>query len=234
MEILVDLPAPSCKGTYIVLVEPNVVKIGTSNCISNRIVGIRTSTFRRVALLAWTSTPEHHVHEMLDADRITLSREFFRVSEGLLAFINDCRVALGFQEIEEVLLWEFGGPLPYGFVIEGEPTIPPEWVAKIRGLTLTIQVAVTQLLKTTRFRSEKRSYLRGRIIEWLGKSETEFSEFLTREELSLLRGVAPGKISAPVSPEESVKMGKYYTHLRWHKNKPNPLCEFCTQSAGSQ
>jgi hypothetical protein len=168
MEILVDLPAPSCKGTYIALVEPNVVKIGTSNCISKRLTGIRTSTFRRVALLAWTNTPEYNVHELFDADRITISREFFRVSDNLITFINDCRVALGFQEIEEVLLWEFGGPLPY------------------------------------------------------------------REELNIPQGVASSKISEPVSPEDRVRRGKYYTHLRWHKNKPKPSCEFCTQSVGSQ
>lgn len=234
MEILVDLPAPSCKGTYIALVEPNVVKIGTSNCISKRLTGIRTSTFRRVALLAWTNTPEYNVHELFDADRITISREFFRVSDNLITFVNDCRVILGFQEIEEVLLWEFGGPLPYGLIVEGGLTLSPEWVAKIRSLSLTLQVSVTQLLKTIRFRSESRSYLRDRVVEWLSKSGPELNAFLTREELNLLRGVAPSKISEPVSPEDRVRRGKYYTHLRWHKNKPKPSCEFCTQSAVPQ
>lgn len=115
MGIIVDLPAPSCKGTYFVLVEPNVVKITSSDCISRGLVRIKGGTFRSVALLAWTRTSTSYVHRLLKADRITLGREFFRVSREVLALINRYRDSLGFPEIEEVLLWEFGVPLPYDY-----------------------------------------------------------------------------------------------------------------------
>jgi hypothetical protein len=164
MGIIVDLPAPSGKGTYFALVEPEVVKIGTSNCIRNRLSSIRASTFRRVALLAWTDLSEQYVHELLIEARITLSRGFFRVTPELLLFINDCRVGLGYSSIEEILLWEFGGPLPYS-----------------------------------------------------GRATSTFNESSSSVSLS------------QVSPEDRSRMGRYYTHLRWHKNKPKPSCEFCAQ-----
>jgi len=110
---LVDLPAPATKGTYIALVEPNVVKIGVSARITTRLYNLRTNTFRRIALLAWTNTPEKEVHFQFKKDRITLTREFFWISSELLIFINECRLSLGFLAIEEVQLWDFGGPLPW-------------------------------------------------------------------------------------------------------------------------
>lgn len=164
MRILVDLPASSSNGTYFVLVEPEVVRIGTSSCISDRLSNIRVSTFRRVALLAWTQYSEQYVHELFGGDRITVSRGFFRLSPGLLEFINECRLELGFEEIEAILLWEFGGPIPY----EGLPRIPP-----VR--------------------------------------------------------VSPNSLKSRVVNEETSRNGRYYTHLRWHKNKPKASCEFCVQ-----
>lgn len=167
MGILVDLPAPSCKGVYFALVEPDVVKISSSTSISRGISRLKSSTFRVVALLAWTNRSEQYVHGLFKGERITLTREFFRVSPGLLRFISECRVILGFQEIEEILLWEFGGPLP-------------------------------------------------------------------RERVSRPRKAAPAKSITQVSQEESARRGRYYTHLRWHKNKPKSGCEFCVQSEGCQ
>jgi len=166
MGILVDLPAPSCKGVYFALVEPDVVKISSSTSISRGISRLRSSTFRVVALLAWTNRSEQYVHGLFKGERITLTREFFRVSPDLLHFVNECRVVLGFQEIEEILLWEFGGPLPR------ERVSRPRKVSHVRG--------------------------------------------------------------SKVSQEESARRGRYYTHLRWHKNKPKPGCEFCVQSEGCQ
>jgi len=148
--------------------------------------------------------------------------------------MNECRVALGFQEVEEVLLWEFGGPLPYGLFVEENLAIPPEWVAKIQKLPGSAQLFVTQLLKTNRFRSERRRDLRDRVVVWLDESEVELHEFLTHEEAILLRGVANRKISVPISQEEKAQRGRYYIHLRWHKNKPKPSCEFCTQVVSSR
>lgn len=162
MEILVDLPAPSCKGVYIALVEPDVVKISSSTSINRGIGRLRSSTFRIVALLAWTDRSEQYVHGLFRGERITLTREFFRVSPDLLCFVNECRVILGFQEIEEILLWEFGGPLPREGVLRPKKTA---------------------LVKT----------------------------------------------STQVSQEERARRGRYYTHLRWHRNNPKPGCEFCVQ-----
>ena len=170
MGITVDLPAPSGKGTYFALVEPEVVKVGTSSCIRNRLTNIRASTFRRVALLAWTDLSEQYVHELFIEARITLSRGFFRVTPELLLFINKCRVGLGYPVIEEILLWEFGGPLPYS----------------------------------------------GRVVPH-----------------TLNDGVTSVNLDQ-VSPEDRSRMGRYYTHLRWHKNKPKSACEFCTHPAGDQ
>jgi hypothetical protein len=167
MGILVDLPAPSCNGVYFALVEPDVVKISSSTCISRGVSRLRSSTFRVVALLAWTNRSEQYVHGLFVGERITLTREFFRVSSDLLHFINECRLLLGFQEIEEILLWQFGGPLP-------------------------------------------------------------------RERVSRPRKVAQVTAASQVSPEESSRRGRYYTHLRWHKNRSSPSCEFCAQSEGHQ
>jgi hypothetical protein len=167
MGITVDLPAPSGKGTYFVLVEPEVVKIGTSICIRNRLSNIRASTFRRVALLAWTELSEQYVQGLFIEDRITLSRGFFRVTPELLLFINDRRVELGYQSIEEILLWEFGGPLPYS----------------------------------------------GRAVSPILNDVTS---------------------SVNLGPEDRSRMGRYYTHLRWHKNKPKSTCEFCIHPADNQ
>lgn len=167
MGILVDLPAPSCKGVYFALVEPDVVKVSFSTSISRGIGRLRSSTFRVVALLAWTDHSEQYVHDLLAGDRITLTREFFRVSPDLLRFVNECRVLLGFQEIEEILLWEFGGPIPHGRVSKPRKTVHV-------------------------------------------------------------------KASTQVSQEESARRGRYYTHLRWHKNKPKPGCEFCDKSEVGQ
>jgi hypothetical protein len=164
MGILVDLQPPSCKGTYFILVEPEVVRIGTSGCIRTRLGHIRVSTFRRVALLAWSNISEQYVHESFKEDRITVSRGFFRLSATLLSFINECRVELGFEEVESILLWEFGGPLPRN----GLPNCP-----------------------STR--------------------------------------VQPKTKEPRVNSEEISRKGRYYTHLRWHKNKPKPECEFCTK-----
>lgn len=169
MEILVDLPASSSSGTYFILVEPEVVRIGTSSCISNRLSNIRVSTFRRVALLAWTHHSEQYVHELFREDRITLTRGFFRLSSGLLGFINECRLSIGFEEIEAILLWEYGGPLPY----EGLPRVPP------------VRVSTNDL-------------------------------------------------ESRVVSEETSRNGRYYTHLRWHKNKPKASCEFCAQEHNSR
>jgi hypothetical protein len=162
MGIIVDLPAPSCKGTYFVLVEPNVVRITSSNCISKGLIRIKRGTFRSVALLAWTKASKSYVHELLKADQLTISRDFFRISIEVLGLINRCRESLGFPIVEEILLWEYGGPLPHEC-------------------------------------SSGKTGLRGK--------------------------------SAKISQEEKARSGRYYTHLRWHRNKPNPLCEFCTQSA---
>jgi hypothetical protein len=164
METLVDLPAPSCHGTYFALVEPEIVRVGISSCIRTRLGHIRVSTFRRVALLAWSTLSEQYVYELFREDRITITRGFFRLSPQLLSFINDCRVELGFEEVEPILLWEFGGPIPY----KGLPRVTP------------IQVA-------------------------------------------------PSSSKTKISSEESSRKGRYYTHLRWHKNKPKDSCEFCTQ-----
>jgi hypothetical protein len=165
MGILVELPAPSCKGTYLVLVEPEVVRVGTSSCIRTRLGHIRVSTFRRVALLAWSTLSEQYVHESFSEDRITITRGFFRLSPRLLSFINECRVELGFEEVESILLWEFGGPIPY----KGLPRVPSARV---------------------------------------GPSDPKPTQ---------------------ISSEESSRKGRYYTHLRWHKNKPKDSCEFCAQ-----
>jgi hypothetical protein len=165
MRILVDLPAPSCKGTYFALVEPEVVRVGISSCIRTRLGHIRVSTFRRVALLAWSTFSEQYVHESFSEDRITVTRGFFRLSPRFLSFINECRVELGFEEVEAILLWEFGGPIPYN----GLP-----------------RVASAQ--------------------------------------------VHPSGPKNKLTPKESARMGRYYTHLRWHKNKPKDSCEFCNQS----
>lgn len=164
MGTIVDLPAPSCQGVYFALVEPDVVKISYSTCITRGVSRTRSSTFRVVALLAWTDHSEQYVHDLFDEERITVTRGFFRVSPRVLRFVNECRTLLGFQEIEEILLWEFGGPLPR-------------------------------------------------------------------------KGVRkPKKVKAApqVSQEESARRGRYYTHLRWHKNRPKSGCEFCGQSGGSQ
>ena len=159
MGILVDLPAPTSGGTYFIVVEPEVIRVGTSSNIKTRLSNLRVNTFRRVALLAWTASSEQYVHESFWEDRITQTRGFFRLSPSLLDFINGCRVDLGFEEVEAILLWEFGGPLPY----DGVPRAVP---ARVR----------------------------------------------------------------PDGPkdEESARKGRYYTHLRWHKNKPKDGCEFCT------
>jgi hypothetical protein len=162
MGIIVDLPAPSCKGTYFVLVEPNVVKVTSSSCITKGLINIKRGTFRSVALLAWTKASKSYVHELLKADQITLGREFFRISRDGLDLINRCRESLGFQRVEEILLWEFGGPLPYEY-------------------------------------SGEKAALRGKRV-------------------------------SRISSEESSRRGRYYTHLRWHKNKPKPSCEFCIKS----
>ena len=164
MGILVDLPASSSSGTYFILVEPEVVRIGTSSCISSRLSNIKVSTFRRVALLAWAQHSEQYVHELFREERITSTRGFFRLSSGLLDFINECRLKLGFEEIEAILLWEFGGPLPY----EGLPKVTP------------VRVPTNDL-----------------------------GPRIVNEEIS--------------------RKGRYYTHLRWHTNKPKASCEFCTQ-----
>ena len=113
MGILVDLPAPTSGGTYFIVVEPEVIRVGTSSNIKTRLSNLRVNTFRRVALLAWTASSEQYVHESFWEDRITQTRGFFRLSPSLLDFINGCRVDLGFEEVEAILLWEFGGPLPY-------------------------------------------------------------------------------------------------------------------------
>jgi hypothetical protein len=230
VEVLVDLPAPSCRGTYFALVEPGVVKIGTSACVSRRLIGIRTGTFRRVALLAWTSLSERYVHDRFEGDRITFLREFFRLSPELLSYINECRVTLGFLSVEEVLLWEFGGPLPLGQAPEENLALPPSWEGRISALPPASQVLVGHLLRTERFRSEKRRKLKGRVLEWLDSSEVGLLEFLTPEERATLRGV-PLREGAPrMSEEEMARLGRYHTHLRWHKN-PKPSCEFCSHPA---
>lgn len=228
MEPLVDLPAPSCKGTYFALVEPYVVKIGTSTSIRTRVMGIRMGTFRRVALLAWSDLPEKLVHRRFDDDRITQSREFFKLSPTLFAFINECRGTIGFPSLEEASLWDFGGPLSTGIPIE-EP-FPGLW-GKLSSAPQFAQVAAVQVLKTERFRSEKRHELKTRLLEWLENSEAPLLEFLTSEELATLRGVPLKEDSTPVSPEEASRRGRYYTHLRWHR-KPKASCEFCTHPTG--
>jgi hypothetical protein len=161
MGVIVDLPAPPSGGTYFIVVEPEVIRVGTSSNIKTRLSNIRVNTFRRVALLAWTSSPEQYVHESFVADRITLTRGFFRLSTNLLHFINKCRVDLGFEEVEAILLWEFGGPLPY----DGIPRSVPSRV-----------------------------------------------------------------FQSGTKDEKSARNGRYYTHLRWHRNKPKASCEFCIQN----
>lgn len=225
MDPIVDLTAPACSGTYLALVEFGIVKIGTSTCISSRMVNIRASTFRRVALLAWTNIPERQVHSRFEADRVTYCREFFRLSGGLFTFINECRKALGFQSLEEVQLWEFGKPLPLGSPLEVDP-LPSEWGTKLTSLSKSTQVSVIQILKTERFRSDRRRVLKTRIVEWISNSNLGLSEFLTPLELATLRSVTPSEPSK-ISPEEMSRMGRYHTHMRWHK-KPKPSCEFCT------
>lgn len=186
-------------------------------------MGIRMGTFRRVALLAWSDVPERRVHHRFDADRITQVREFFRLSPALFAFINECREIIGFSPLEEASLWDFGGPLSTGIPIE--ESFPAPW-EKLGSAPQFAQVAAVQVLKTERFRSEKRRKLKVRLLEWLGDSETPLLDFLTSEEVATLRGV-PLKDPTKVSPEEAARRGRYYTHLRWHR-KPKGSCEFCT------
>jgi hypothetical protein len=99
------------------LVEPYVVKIGTSSSIHTRVAGLRMGTFRRIALLAWSDLPAKLVHRRFNDDRITQSREFFKLSPALFSFINERREAIGFLSLEEASLWDFGGPLSTGFPV---------------------------------------------------------------------------------------------------------------------
>ncbi len=222
MDVPVDLIAPSCGGTYLALVEFGIIKIGASTCISSRLVSVRTATFRRVALLAWTSIPEGQLHSRFEGDRVTYCRDFFRLSEDLLSFINECRVVLGFDPLEEVQLWEYGKPIPLGDPFESDSL---SWGSKLTLLSKSTQMAVLKLLRTERFRSEKRSALKDRLIEWISESDLGLPEFLTPVELATLRSSTHTE-SSKITPEEMSRMGRYYTHLRWHK-KPKPSCEFC-------
>lgn len=224
---LVDLPAPPSRGTYLVLVEPEVVKIGTSGSIRQRVLTLRTATFRRIALLAWSTAPEKQVHSRFSEDRITSVREFFRLSPQLLTFINECRESQGFQRIEEVQLWEYGGPLPPSGLVEEPIGLVG---AKLQSAPAFAQTAIPRILRTERFRSEERRALKLRLKDWL-QSDALLHEFLTPTEMVLLRGRAPRESDSPLlSPEEASRAGRYHTHLRWHRN-PKPTCEFCTQPA---
>jgi len=157
MDSLIDLPAPPFKGSFVVLVEPEVVRIGEARCVQTRVASISAGTYRRVALLAWTKAPVYEFHRRFRSDQITPCRDFFRLSEPLLNFINDCRVSLGFSRVDLVQLWEFGGPIPSEVSSEGGG------------------VEVTKL---------------------------------------------------KVSEGEKSRLGRYYTHLRWHST-PKLKCEFC-------
>jgi len=225
MNDLVDLPAPNFGGTYFVLVEPEVLKIGTSNCISSRVSSIRSASYRRVAFLAWTKFSEKQVHSRFESERITYLREFFKLSSRLLSFINECRVELGYSSLEEVQLWEFGGSLPRGNRVEISHSLSSAWDEKLKELPTVIYDSLIRILKTERFRSERRRELKGRVIEWLLNSDLDIKEFLTFDEMNILRG-STLKGPREVDPEELSKNGRYYTHLRWHK-KPKASCEFC-------
>jgi hypothetical protein len=225
METLVDLPAPLCKGTYVVLFEPDVVKIGTSNCIQKRVTGISTSTFRRVALLAWTDASEQSVYRRFKSDRITVCREFFRLSQDLLSFVNRCREDLGFSSIEEVQLWEFGGPLPQG-LDPIESGIPFAWEDRLRSLSSDVRPLVFFLLTTARFRDQDRRDLRDKLVRWLDGPDVELTSVFTELDLATLRSTRLTQKSPTMGYEERSKLGRYYTHLRWHLS-PKSTCEFC-------
>lgn len=225
---LVDLPAPPTQGTYLVLVEPEVVKIGTSGSIRQRVLTLRAATFRRIALLAWSLSPEKQVHSRFSEDRITSVREFFRLSPKLLSFINECRESQGFHPVEEVQLWEYGGPLPSSGLVE-EP-IQALVDVKLRSAPAFAQTAIPRILRTERFRSEERRALKGRLKDWL-QSDALLHEFLTPSEMTLLRGRVPQEREGVLlSPEEASRAGRYHTHLRWHR-EPKPTCEFCAPQA---
>jgi len=109
MSGLIDLPVPDLRGTYFILVEPDVVRVGSGNLSVRWMRRLRTSTHRRIALLAWSNYPQKSPQLSFGEDWIT--GEFFWLSANLLTHINKCRVSAGFPSVEEFELWEFGVPI---------------------------------------------------------------------------------------------------------------------------
>lgn len=220
---MIDLTAPRDKGTYIVLVEPTVVKIGASGNIANRVKTIRGCTFRRVVLLAWSNAPEREIHRRFVKERVVPNREFFWLSEALFEFVNESRQYLGFPLILETDLEGYGEPLAETSM-SVEEDLPEAWEVKLWALPKTLRLHVGRLLATKTFRSQERKELRDILANWASSPDVDLP-FLTSDQWAILRGFTP---KDPQSPEDQARLGRCHTHLRWHRN-PKAGCEFCVE-----